>query len=137
MKQFLTKISSFTLALLVLFSTFSFTVEKHFCHGNLVDIAYFGNPEKCGDAHKSCDLPSVIEKNNCCKDEIEKIEGQDEIRTSSFEDLDFETQKFIVSFVTSYVNLFEALHNKVVPHKNYTPPNLKLNFQTLFEVFIL
>lgn len=137
MKHLTVKISSSILAFLVLFSTLSFAVEKHFCHDFLVDVSYFGNSKGCGESNKSCDLPSVVEENNCCKDEITKIDGQDEIRKSSFEDLDFETQKFVVSFAISYLNLYKELHDKVIPHKNYYPPNLTFNFQTLFEIFIL
>ena len=36
-----------TLALLVLFSTVSFTIEKHFCGDILVDVAVFTEVEKC------------------------------------------------------------------------------------------
>lgn len=137
MKQFFTKISSFILALLVLFSTFSFIVEKHFCHDSLVDVSYFSTSRGCSEIEENRDLLSVIKEKKCCKNEITKIDGQDEIKNSSFDDLDLKTQKFIVSFAVSYINLFEELHNNVIPHKNYFPPNLTINFQTLYEVFII
>lgn len=138
MKQFFTKISSFTLALIVLFSTMSFTVEKHFCGDFLVDVSYFGNADSCAtEMQTDCDNTTSIKKKSCCKDELQQIEGQDEIRKSSFEDLDIETKKFVAVFVASYINLFKELHNKVIPYKNYSPPYLAFNFQTLYEVFIL
>ena len=42
------KIFSVTLALLVLMSTLSFTVEKHFCGDVLVDVSVFTETQKCG-----------------------------------------------------------------------------------------
>lgn len=138
MRKIFTKITSLALALLVLFSTMSFKVEKHFCGDFLVDISYFGNADSCGaKTELGCDNPTSIKKKSCCKDEIHKIEGQDEIRKSSDDNLNFKTKNVIAIFVVSYVNLFKKLHNKIVPHKNYFPPNLTLNFQVLYETFIL
>tara|TARA_R110002033_G_scaffold155892_1_gene192145 strand:+ start:131 stop:289 length:159 start_codon:yes stop_codon:yes gene_type:complete len=45
------KIASFLMALLVLFSTFSFTVDKHFCGNTLVDTAVFGKGESLCDGN--------------------------------------------------------------------------------------
>uniref|UniRef100_UPI00404A80EC HYC_CC_PP family protein n=1 Tax=Gelidibacter sp. TaxID=2018083 RepID=UPI00404A80EC len=41
MKSFFTKILSFFLAVFILFSTSSFTVDMHFCCNKLVDMAFF------------------------------------------------------------------------------------------------
>ena len=42
------KIFSLSMALLVLMSTVSVTIEKHFCGDHLVDVAIFSDAEKCG-----------------------------------------------------------------------------------------
>ena len=74
MKKSFSKIASFLLALLVLFSTFSFTVEKHFCGEFLMDVSFIGHADDCG-----MDMENVsAKKKNCCKDEVHHIEGQDE-----------------------------------------------------------
>ena len=78
MKEFLVKISSFLLAFLVLISTFSFTVEKHFCGDFLVDVAYVGHTDGCGMESVTS---SKTSKKNCCKDEVQKIE---ELHTERF-----------------------------------------------------
>ena len=51
MKQILSKISYFTLALLVLFSTFSFTVDKHYC-GEKVRIKSERSSGNCAQADR-------------------------------------------------------------------------------------
>ena len=45
MKQFTTKIASFSLALAVLFTTSSFAVDAHFCCNRLVDVSIFSKAQ--------------------------------------------------------------------------------------------
>ena len=83
-KQFTYKVFSVALALLVLFSTVSFTIEKHFCGDVLVDVSMFVEADKCG-----MEAMESLQQKSCCKDEIEVIQGQNELKVSSFDDLDF------------------------------------------------
>lgn len=139
MKSFFLKISSLTLAFLVLFSTFSFTVEKHFCGDFLVDISYFGEAQSCsGEIEKdSCEEKRVEEKKKCCKDEIQQIDGQDDFQKTSIDKITFKFQKFVVAYTVSYKLMFKKLQRLIIPHKNYSPPSLYFNFQVLHEVFII
>lgn len=131
-KQVLHKTFSFLLAFLVLFSTVSFTIEKHYCGNVLVDVSVFSDVDKC-------DMESMdkLQKKTCCKDEIDLVKGQDELKFSSFEDLSFEKQEFILSFILIYINLFEGLSQQIIPHKDYSPPNLVADIQVLDQVFII
>jgi len=135
-KQFLHKGFSVLLAVLVLFSTVSFTIEKHFCGDVLVDVSVFSEVQKCG--MDSGDMKQqTIKKKSCCKDEVEVVKGQDELKFSSFEDLHFEQQQFIACAFYSYINLFEGLEKQIIPHKDYSPPNLVADIQVLDQVFII
>lgn len=131
-KQVLHKTFSFLLAFLVLFSTVSFTIEKHYCGNVLVDVSVFSDVDKC-------DMESMdkLQKKTCCKDEIDLVKGQDELKFSSFEDLSFKKQEFILSFILIYINLFEGLSQQIIPHKDYSPPNLVADIQVLDQVFII
>ncbi|EGV43540.1 hypothetical protein BZARG_1321 [Bizionia argentinensis JUB59] len=120
------------MAILVLFSTVSFTVEKHFCGDVLIDMAIFNAAEKC-----SSYIVDVQIINHCCKDTVDVIKGQDELNVKSLTDLDFDQQLFLTAFTYSYLNLFEGLPELVVPHKNYFPPNLIADIQVLNQVFII
>lgn len=133
---FLHKTFSVLIAFLVLFSTMSFTVEKHFCGDNLIDVAIFTKVDNCGMDMESV-AASNLEKKHCCKDEIEVVKGQDELNKTSFEDLQFDQQLFLSTFVYSYINLFEGLPEQVIPHKDYSPPNLVADIQVLDQVFII
>ncbi len=126
------------MALLVLVSTFSLTIEKHFCGDFLVDISYFGNSEGCAEelGEEDCDTSETIQKKNCCKDEVEQIKGQEDLQTAT-KKITIEKQQFIIAFVSSYNNLFIAFKKQIVPHKNYSPPNLVADIRVLHEVFII
>ena len=122
------------MALLVLFSTVSFTVEKHFCGNVLIDVSVFAKAEKCGMEALEKEQETITKK-LCCKDEIEVIKGQDELKVSSINNLTLQQQLFITTFTFTYINLLEGLESQIVPHKDYSPPNLVADIQVLDQVF--
>lgn len=125
------KVFSLLMAFLVLFSTVSFTVEKHFCGDTLIDTAVFSKAQGCGMEMSSS------EKKQCCKDELEIVKGQDKLKLSKFEELSFDHQVVISSFAYSFLNLFESVDKEIVPHKDYSPPNLVADIQVMGQVFII
>ncbi|WP_456437380.1 HYC_CC_PP family protein [Psychroserpens sp.] len=136
LKQALYKLFSTAMALLVLFSTVSFTVEKHYCGDILIDSAVFTEVQKCNMAASEVEQ-SEITKKSCCKDELEVVKGQDQLKHSKFEELSFDQLLFITSFVFAYSNVFEGLPKRIIPHKDYSPPNLIEDIQVLDQVFLI
>ena len=136
MKQFLHKLFSTAIALLVLFSTVSFTVEKHFCGDVLVDVSVFSEANKCKMEALEFNQ-ETIQKKTCCKDKIDVVEGQDELIVKSFDDLNVDQQLVLASYTFTYLNLFEGLSQCVVPHKYYSPPNLIIDKQVFDQVFLI
>lgn len=127
------KIFSIALSFLVLFSTFSFAVESHYCGDTLIDVSIFSEVKGCGmDTAKE-----VKTKKPCCKDVVDFIEGQDELQSVSFNDLDLEKQLFVTSYIYSFSKLFESLPKQIIPHKTYRPPNLVYDIQLLDDVFLI
>ncbi|WP_369997583.1 hypothetical protein [Winogradskyella sp.] len=130
------KIFSVALSFLVLFSTLSLTVEKHFCGDILIDVAIFTESEKC--AMEAFEMEKEkITKMSCCKDEIDILDGIDQITTTSFEDLDKIQKQVLVAYTYSYVNQFEGLAEKVFPHQHYEPPKLIRDINVLHETFLI
>ena len=70
------KLTALSLSLLVMLSTFSFTIEKHFCGDTLIDIAVFTQAEKCSNEAMEIEIASISKK-SCCKDEVNLIKGLD------------------------------------------------------------
>ena len=134
MKQQFITITSFALSLLVLFSTVSFTVEKHYCGDFLMDVSFLGDADDCG-----MDMEKVVsaKKKGCCKDEVHQIEGQDELQQFSFEDFDLEKQQFVVAFVHTYQALFIEKSTKKDFYKDFSPPDFPKDYQSLFQVYTI
>lgn len=133
MKSTFVKISSLSLAFLVLLSTFSFTVDKHYCGDFLVDVSFTGKAKGCG-----MDVDDTSPKmKNCCKDEIQKIEGQDELQQTTVQDFTFQKQQFLVSFVSLYQNLFVEVDEHINFYKDFSPPDIPQDYQSLYQVYII
>nr|WP_230080195.1 MULTISPECIES: hypothetical protein [Winogradskyella] len=124
---------------MVLLSTLSLTIEKHFCGDVLIDVAIFSESEKCEDDIAINDdlneSKTII--NDCCKDEIDVIEGLSEIIITSFEDFEVIQQHVLIAYSYSYLNLFEDVSNQVIPHKDYVSPLLIKDIQVLDETYLI
>ena len=136
MKQVFHQILSLLMALLLLASTVSWTVDKHFCMGRVMDISFFSHAEDCGMEAGLALMDGEDFKKSCCEDESFTIQGQDELNLTWF-DLDLEHQLFLVAFTKSYVELFVPLDKLSVPHEQYPPPKLVKDIQILDQVFLI
>ncbi|MEO9569775.1 MAG: hypothetical protein ABJH82_03880 [Polaribacter sp.] len=133
MKHSISKISSILLALLVLFSTFSFTVEKHYCGEFLMDVSFIGDAVDCG-----MDMEKIsAKKRGCCKDEVHHIEGQDELQQTSVDEFDFSKQQFLASFYITYNDLFIEIQSKEINYKDFSPPEILKDYQVLHQSFLI
>ena len=138
MKVMIHKIVALLMAIFMLVSTVSWTVEKHFCLGSLVDIAFFHEAETCGMEMPLLNEGVVLDKdsNNCCSDEIVSVQGQDELSISQY-DLSFGQPYFLAALTCYYINLFQSREQHFVPHADYPPPILVRDIQILDQVFLI
>ncbi|SHJ08663.1 HYC_CC_PP family protein [Aquimarina spongiae] len=138
MKSFIQKISAVTLALVVLCSTMSFTVNMHYCGKTLVDVSLYKEAKTCEmdmmatSKHET----SLMKKMGCCTDKKLQVEGQDELKTS-FDTFTLDQQLFIIAYLESYLDLFEGLEEHIIPFKEYPPPFLVKDLQLLNETFLI
>jgi len=121
------------MALLLLASTTSWTVDKHFCMGDLVDVAFFTSADSCG--MNMDDIPGEWQL-DCCSDEIIVITGQDNLKIS-FDELSLAHKLLVTSFAQSYLALFQETEEQIIPHNDYPPPLLVQDLQLLDEVFLI
>lgn len=113
-----------------MFSTVSFTVDKHFCGSHLVDKAVFSKAKTCG-----MHMDAQAEK-KCCTNQKISVEGQDELKIS-FDSFDFHQQVFLAAYAYTYINLFENLPEQIIPYKDYSPPLLVRDIQLVDQVFLI
>ncbi len=121
---------SIAMAFLVLFSTFSFTVDKHFCGSFLVDKAIFAEAKTCG-----MEMETSTET-SCCSNEKIAVEGQDELK-HQFDSLDLNQQLFLTGFTYSYIFIFEDFSKEIIPFRDYSPPLLVKDIQLVDQVFLI
>ncbi len=125
------------MAMLLLLSTISWTVEKHLCMGRVMDIALFDHAENCEiKAGLSLleDTPTV--KKHCCNDEAFTIQGQDDL-THDISSFDFSQKVFLISFTSSYIGLFEETTDEYIDFDSYPPPILAEDLNILHQVFLI
>ncbi|MDX6747983.1 hypothetical protein SHK09_14385 [Polaribacter sp. PL03] len=134
MKIIITKITSFLLAFLVLFSTFSFTVESHYCGDFLIDSSYLGEAEVCKSDLK--DDFSVAMK-DCCSDEVQKIEGQDELQILGSQKFDFKKQQLFTNLFFIDSNLFVEINANYKVLEYNSTPYIPINQQVLYQSFLI
>lgn len=138
MKDALHKIVSIAMVFLLLLSTISWKVEKHYCMGRLMDMALFVDVADCGMGMAYNENSQNLDetKQPCCDDEVIFIDGQDDLKIV-FNDLDTDQQSFLIAFKHSYLNLFHVQTEKSVPFEQYPPPILVKDIQLLDEVFLI
>lgn len=125
------------MAVIILFSTTSWKVEKHYCMGNLVDIAFFVDAQDCGmDMSSGSQSVTSLEKKSCCNDEVIAMEGQNNVKPS-FSDFDIEQQVFLFAYAYSYIGLFDIIEARNISYKKYIPPKIIKNIQLLDDVFLI
>lgn len=143
MNKLLHKIISVALALTVLVSTLSFTVGKHYCMGQLVNMSFFGETsgcdmpieeDDCKGAHK--ESKEKKEEGDCCFDVVDVVKSanselKQETPFSVF------TIKFVAAYIVTYSALFEVLQEKEVPNQEYSPPIITYDLQILHESFLI
>jgi len=134
------KTTSLLLALVVLLSTMSFSLDIHYCGDHLVDFSFSQKTDTClmkAEMTQSSTACAVMEMEmDCCSDVEVVFEGQDDLKLS-FDQLSFDEQVFVASFVYSYINLFEGFDENVVPFKDYSPPPLIRDVQILDQTFLI
>lgn len=136
MNEVFHKIVTIAMAILVLLSTISWRVEKHYCMGRLMDVALFSDVDTCGMfMEELIDENSLSqEKSSCCDDEVFFVDSQDDLQLS-FNDIEFESQAFIIAY--SYSLLFANRTKKEASYLYYLPPILVKNIQLLDEVYLI
>jgi hypothetical protein len=139
-KEDLRKIASISMALIVLFSTMSFSVDMHYCGDHLVDFSLSEKVDTCmmkAELSKSSSECAVMDMEmDCCSDVEIVIEGRDDLKIS-FDQLTFDQQLFVASFVYTYINLFERFDENIIPFKDYSPPPLIRDIQILDQTFLI
>jgi hypothetical protein len=128
---------SIIMAFVVLFSTLSFTVNRHYCGDTLVETAVFYKAKGCGmEMQKPSNQGCSITKKNCCNDEQLVVDGQDELQLQ-VNTITLEQQVFLTSFIYTYSNLFEISEENVTSFEVYRPPLVIRQLYKIDETYLI
>lgn len=134
MKIIIIKITSFLIAFLVLLSTFSFTVDTHYCGNTLVSVSYTSQSEVC---ENDINGDFSVKMKNCCSIEIQKIEGQDELQVHASQKLETTRQQLTTDQFTSYGCTCIEQSFKHLYCKDAFLTNPPINYQVLYQSFLI
>lgn len=129
--KLITKITSVSLALLVLFSTFSFTVDQHYCGEFLVDISFTGDADGCGMNMTKSTI------NNCCSDEEISFQGQEDLQYYSPAVKTFTSPTLFIPKIHNWTLQLTQVKRKPCRFKEFPPPDIPRNFQSEYQVYII
>ena len=124
---------AFSLAILLLFSTMSFTLDMHFCGETLVDFGLYHPAEDCGMSMGG----DTADAMDCCSDVELYVQGQDDLNPSLETGIEFPELLFQEVLYTYVVVLVEDLPETFIPFKEYSPPKLIPDISVRDQSFLI
>ena len=121
----LKKIGHIVITNLILVSTIGFTINMHYCHDQLIDLALFSPAHSCCDtgSEGQCHTTDGITNMNHCEDESLQVGSTDDYVVSSFT---FENTHNIDLLLTATIlNNIQGTYNlveKEAPWHKKPPP---------------
>lgn len=136
-------------AVMILASSISYSIDYHYCQGQLKSFSLIGKAKNCHEmASKkpSChhkkqgqnkSLSCSSSDNNCCNNKTVHVESDFNKKILNVLDLNIQYQFFVVAnTLYSFKNLFVESTFKA-PFVYYKPPLIRKDISVFYEVFLL
>lgn len=136
MKAVRTIFSAF-LALVVLLSSMSFTIDKHICMGRVQSVAILHDAAPCAMELFAESGENLSKMEGCCRDEQMKIEGK-EFPIKNIKPVAIEYQSLWVAELPKVIEVFEFNH-AVLSHSrvDHAPPLIDREIPILVQSFLI
>lgn len=142
---------AFSLAFVMLITSVGFTVDMHYCQGQLKSFSFFGKAKSCHDMTDAAQMISCphhkkmmkedescsLDKKDCCENQIHHIQADQDQAVQTF---DFVVNKQLQQFVIAYVVVFCAnnlIETDAPSFISYKPPLILRDIYVLIESFLL
>jgi hypothetical protein len=138
MKSTFQHIISLFLAFLVLVSTQSYSINTHYCGNILVDKAIMKPAKKCAmhDMQSHSNHENEMQKDDCCSDEVEWIDGQDQLKIQST-DFELPNLVFVEAFLHAFLFNISIVKEKKSPSYEDPPPLYQKDLQAFYQVYLI
>lgn len=144
------RITAISMALLMMLSSTGFSMDVHFCQGQIQGISLFGKAKSCHEKQetppchqtkKSChhkeDGISKTDKDNCCHNETVVIEKSDlDATTTQLTTVKDIPLDFVAAYIAVYVFNY-SVQADFLPYAQYKPPLPDRDVQVLYQTFLI
>lgn len=124
------------MVVIVMASTMSVTVNTHYCGNILVDKAIMKPAKKCAMHEQQTHHEQDNLKDDCCDDEVELIEGQDQLKVQS-SNYELPLPVFVEAFVFTFFLKYSFKVEVKTAIYEAPPPTQQIDFQILHQVFLI
>ena len=139
------QIISFFLAILIFITSAGFTLDMHFCKGELKTISLIGKAKSCHDQakvqcpHHQKNGASTLKKekeNNCCNNEKQYFQVEQDQIIPVF---DFEKSADFLNLAPEIIQspFDDYTFTNLIVYNTYKPPPIQKDIPVLFESFLL
>lgn len=136
------------IALMVLVSSMSYTIDFHYCQGQLKSFNIFGKAKNCHElsskmptCHKKMDQENYLscsaKANDCCNNKTVHVESEFDEKILNVDYTNFECQFFVGVNTDSSFKGFFGEKEDVIPFAHYKPPLIQRDIPVLFDAFLL
>jgi hypothetical protein len=156
----LQKIGALLLIPVILFSSFGFTINVHYCKGEIKNVSFFVEAEACDMASMSnqidanlppChqkklnELKKKIEDSNnkdghiestCCHNQTFVFESNQEIEQNDVQLTALDVQLVMIAWLLCDYSFFTKNTSAPV-YSDYDPPLIRQDFSVLFQSFLI
>lgn len=138
MKNVFQKITVVFMVAILLLSITSFSMYKHFCNDNLVEISNFSKVDSCCKTKIVSNNFNIVKfsKKDCCQNEIVMKSNTSFQHTNS---LKLIKSQYVLafSFYTIFVKKMNFIKVNTTFYQDFSPPKILRNKQVLFQSFLI
>ncbi|MGE0771544.1 MAG: hypothetical protein AB7K37_07525 [Cyclobacteriaceae bacterium] len=133
----LKSIFSALLALVILVSSTSFTIDHHICMGRIHSTAILHDAAPCAMEMMAATQEAKAKLSNCCKQEQIKFEGND-YRLKNLKPVSIENQSLWIAALPRVIEVIATDLDQQFPQVDtYRPPLLQRDVPVLIQSFLI
>ncbi|PCH78421.1 MAG: hypothetical protein COB98_00545 [Flavobacteriaceae bacterium] len=137
MKKLITYIVSLSMAMIVLVSTMSFTVNIRYCDENVVATTLNSNDDPCSTNDLKTLEDCCIPQKDCCQDTEIVFDGHEELRIQISKEIKIQKALLYALLVDPFYPLYKVALSKHLQYTNYAPPIIIRDRQLIHQVFLI
>lgn len=142
------RIISLIMAVMVFCSSSGFSLDLHYCQGQLKSFSILGKAKNCHEManmshckHHGPTTTSICSDNedkNCCNNETLLVKSDLELQVNSFKlNLDKNEEWFITAFASIFLYNYSIEYNETELFQIHRPPLIPRDICVLFQNFLL